>query len=360
MKKKLNSVNEEKISTPYYLWIVFRLNISKILKRNKNFRDRRPHRSFMLTKRRDYKRPLFLPGYIKFTQQVLAEIRKNKNTFILLIILLFVLNIIFIGLLDQEFISNLTEVLNETSGELFSGGFGEIGKAGLLLISTITSGGLNQNPNEGQQIIIIFTMLFAWLCIVFILRDSLAGKNNIKLRDALYRCGSPIISTGIVCAIMLIQLLPVMLAVIAYSSAVATQFLAGGVETMIFMVVALLLVSISVYWIIGSFLALIVSTLPGMYPMNAIRIAGNMVVGRRLRIIYRVLWCVLVSIVIWAIFMIPIILITGWLGSAFEILNSIPIVPIFMLIVSSFVTVFVSSYIYMLYREIVDNDSQQL
>ena len=126
---------------------------------------------------------------------------------------------------------------------------------------------------------------------------------------------------------------------------------------MVFWIAASLLAVLSLYWITGSFMALIIVTLPGMYPWQAIRSAGDLVVGRRLRILYRIVWLLITVFVIWVITVIPVILLDKWLMNLIPALKSAPIVPVVLLLVTSFVTVWSSAYVYMLYRKVVDDDA---
>ena len=53
--------------------------------------------------------------------------------------------------------------------------------------------------------------------------------------------------------------------------------------------------------------------------------------------------------------MIPVILFDGWIKSIFSQISWMPTVPIFMLIMSIITIVWVSVYIYLLYRKVVDD-----
>src|SRR4051812_47688906 len=70
--------------------------------RIKDFMSRRPHRSFRLTKRRDYQRSLKLPGYIAFTYKVNQTLWKNKRIFIWLIIFYAFFITVLVGIGSQE------------------------------------------------------------------------------------------------------------------------------------------------------------------------------------------------------------------------------------------------------------------
>jgi hypothetical protein len=145
---------------------------------------------------------------------------------------------------------------------------------------------------------------------------------------------------------------------IGYSAAQSTGLLAGGVEAMLFWVAASLLALLSLYWVTSTMIALVVVTLPGMYPMRAIKTAGDLVIGRRLRILLRLLWMLLGLAVFWIIVMIPIILFDTWIKSLWPAIENVPTIPIVLLAMSSISVVWVSSYVYLLYRKVVDDDAK--
>ena len=66
---------------------------------------------------------------------------------------------------------------------------------------------------------------------------------------------------------------------------------------------------------------------------------------------------ILSVVVIWLVIMIPIILFDGWIKSLFSEVAWLPIVPISLLVMSSFSVVWTASYVYLLYRKVVDDDA---
>jgi hypothetical protein len=174
----------------------------------------------------------------------------------------------------------------------------------------------------------------------------------------LYNAASPLVATFLVALVLVIQLLPAAFAIIGYTAALQTDFLAnGGVVAMIFFVVALLLVILSLYLVTSTIIALVVVTLPGMYPWRALRIAGDLVIGRRVRILLRLVWGLATVALLWVIIMLPVILLTTWLTQQVKWMASVPIVPVILLLVSSTSIVFMSAYVYLLYRKVVDDDA---
>jgi len=319
------------------------------------FLKRRPHRSFRRTRRRDYARSLELPGYFAFTKYVTKTIFANWKTFSLLLLVASIFTFVLVGIGSQDIFNTLATTLSTTSGDFFSG-WGKVGEAGLLFLSSV-SGGLSQELTELQQALAVILVLFTWQTSVWLLRNMLAG-HKVKLRDGLYSASAPMLATLIVAIVLLVQLLPFGLAIIGYSAAVSTGLLTGGVEAMMFWIAAGLLTVLSLYWITSTFFALIIVTLPGMYPFKAVKIAGDLVIGRRLRILSRLLWMSIVVSISWAIILIPIILINSWVNGMWAAANWVPVVPVAILILSTATVIWVSSYVYLLYRKVVADDAE--
>lgn len=334
---------------------VLTVPVKKIKRRVRGLLARRPHRSFRRSERRDYVRSLTLPGYWAFTTQVRRVLWQHRKLFALLVCTYGVLTVALVGIASQDTYSQLGDMLRDTSGELFKGNWGEIGKASLLLVSGV-GGAANENLTQVQQLYAAILGLFVWLTTVWLLRALLAGRTP-NLRDGLYNAGSPVLSTFLVGLLGIVQLLPVAFAIVGFSVASGSGLLDSGIESMVFWVCAALLATLSLYWMTSTLLALVVVTLPGMYPMQAIKTAGDLVVGRRIRILLRLLWLFLMLAIIWLVIMIPIILFDVWLKGIWPVIEWLPIVPVALLVMSTLTVVWSASYIYLLYRKVVDDDA---
>lgn len=327
----------------------------RIVARVRGILSRRPHRSFRRTRRRDYIRSLKLPGYWAFTGYVWKTLWQNKVLFIWLMLVYGLLTTLLVGMAAQDTYSELSGLLRDTGGEFFKGGWNSLGQAGLLLVSGMT-GRLNMQLTDAQQMYAVIIGLFTWLTTVWLLRAVLAGRKP-KLRDGLYNAGSPVLPTFLVMLALAIQLIPVAIVVIGFTALVPFGILEGGIEAMLFWAAALLLIGLSLYWITSTLIALVVVTLPGMYPMQAIRTAGDMVIGRRVRILFRLLWLLLVVAMAWVVIMIPLILFDTWLKGVLPAIEWLPTIPVALLIMGTLTTIWTASYVYLLYRRIVDDDA---
>jgi len=323
--------------------------------RIKKLMARRPHRSFRLTRRRDYKRSLRLPGYWSFARFAWKILWQNWRLFGGLALVYVAMSIVITGLGAQQSYSNLAQALKDSSGDLFKGNFGPVGQAGLLLFTSVSTG-LSPDLTQAQTVFGGLASFLCFLCAVWLLRNTLAG-NKPRLRDGLYNSGSPILATALVTFVVTLQLLPAAVAIVIYSAASSSGMLDGGVVAMLVWVSVVLLGLLSLYWLTSSLIALVIVTLPGMYPMRALRAAGDLVVGRRLRILYRLLWMALMVVIVWLVIMIPIILFDDWIKHLLPAINWLPIVPLSIVALSATTLIYASSYVYMLYRRIVDDDA---
>jgi len=314
------------------------------------------HRSFRRTRRRDALQPLNLPGYIALTHFVNKTLWSNKRLFIPLVIIYAILYLVLIGIGSQETYTALSDAVKQLNNSLLDGGLTSFSEAGAIFIS-IANTGLGGTLTDVQQIYAFILIILSWLTTVWLLRGILAGQ-KLKLRDALYQAGAPIVATFVVVLVFLVQLIPIALAAIGYSAASYSGLLDGGIEAMLFWVAAGLLAILSLFWVTSTLFAMIIVTLPGTYPFRALSIASDMVLGRRVKILLRFVWMSLVTILAWAVVLIPIILLNMWLTSFWPWFSSVPLIPAMMLILSSATTVWIAAYVYTLYRKVVDEDAK--
>lgn len=309
-----------------------------------------------MTRRRDYARSLDLPGYWSFTAYVWSVLSKHKLLFGGLIAFYAITGAAFVGLASQDIYNQLSQLLDQTGGEVFEGGWGTIGQAGLLLLSGV-SGSLNEQLTDVQQVYAAIILLLTWLSAVWLLRSILAGTVP-RLRDALYNSGGPIVATGLVLLFMIVQLMPATLGIIAMNAVISTNLFDFGVMAMLVSIGVGLLILLSLYWITSSFFALIIVTLPGMYPVRAIRTAGDLVIGRRIRILLRLAWLMVGNLLFWTLAVLIAIIIDRWLKSMLAFIENVPFVPVVITAVSSIVVVWSAAYVYLLYRKVVDDDAK--
>lgn len=329
--------------------------VKRLGDRREKFLGRRPHRSFRLTLRRDYVRSLHLPGYISFTYHTARTLWLNKRLFVTLAVLYGFASIMVGNVVSQDAYRMINDVVSASSEDIFQGNWGEVGKSAILLTGTV-SGVFTENVSDLQRLYMGLFGVILWLTTIWLVRLILAGEKP-RVRDGLYSASAPLVASGILVAILVVQLIPVGLAAVTYNALATTGYVDSGFGAMVFWVIAILVAVLSLYWATGTIMALVIATVPGMYPMQALKIAGDLVVGRRVRILYRLLWMVFVLVVVWIVIGLPIVGFDSWLKSVAPAVNWLPIVPLVVTSLSAGSLVWSSAYVYLLYRKVLEDNA---
>lgn len=316
-----------------------------------------PHKSFHRSYREDYVRDLKVSGLIHHAASTFRMIFSHWRTFLPLLLLVVIIDILFVGLMSEETYVDYQNTLDDTSINIAGQEIGNFAKAALLLISTVTSGGLTADASDASQIFTVITFLIMWLVTIYLIRHYLVGHKP-KLRDALYNAGAPIVSTFCVFFVIFLQLIPIFVVVITYSAAIQTDFLSTPFYALIYFIFAALMVILSAYLLSSSVVALIAVTAPGLYPLAALRTASNLMQGRRIRFLIRLIYLIFLIILMWIIVMLPIILLDLALKSAIDWLAAWPVVPFFLALMTSFTFIYSAAYLYLYYRRMLDYDNQ--
>ena len=327
----------------------------RFLASRRNFLRRRPHRSFRLSHRSQTYRSLEIKGYITFSLDVLRQIKQGKHFFVKLLIFTLLLFATLSFLMPQSTYNNLREVLNETTKN--SEGANALYRASLLFLSSLTANDPSNSSGQSAAILLILLLIIIWLAVVYFLRHQLAGK-AARFSEVIYNCSAPLVSTIILLVFVAIQLTPVNLYLIIFSAARNAQILNGGAVEMLVVFLGVLIFSLVLYWITSTIIALVLVTVRGTRPVAALRVAGDLVVGRRSRIVKRLLWHFLQVIMFVFATLLPIILLENTLATHWEWIKKVPIVPFFLAVESVVVMIWTSAYIYLLYRKILDDKSE--
>lgn len=315
-----------------------------------SLRARRPHHSFRLTKRRDLPKRPALPGYLRFTASVFRMVFTHKRLFGLLLLLYVVIAMLLIGLTQQDQYQSLSDAFSSLGSDALGGQWDSLTQT-VSLFGASVSGGLNDTLGETQQLYVAILSLLTWLVMVWLLRQLVAG-DRARLRDGLYNAGAPVIPTLLVTGLVAVQLLPAVIGVTAFST-VTQNAVMTGLESMLFGIGALLLIVLSLYWICSSIFALLIVTLQGTYPMVAIRAAGDIASGRRVSLMLRLLWMALLLLIIWALILIPVLLLDSRVS-----ISWLPLIGISLQLLTGFSLIFGSAYVYLLYRRMIDEPKE--
>ena len=216
----------------------------------------------------------------------------------------------------------------------------------IMVLVTVGLVGLADEFLNGQTIIfgsIVFLVI--WLVSIFVVRHKMAG-NKITIFDALYNSMTPLISTLVVLVVAAIQCIPILILVVAYSSAVETHFLETPFYAILFFIFAALLVLLSSYLLTGTLMALVAVSAPGLYPMEALKTANELMRGRKIKFTLRIILLLFLVIILWVVVMFPIAKI------------GVPVLAkVCGIILSCFLSIYVSVYFYVYYRWMIRFDS---
>lgn len=322
----------------------------------------RLHRSFKRSYYEDYQRKTELPSLTSQASAAFKMFFKFWKIFLPLLLIFVGLYIFLIGAMSENTLADVKANVEQTNKDVADGKIGTVGKAGLTLLGIISTGGLT-TMNDAQIVIAVLLFTIIWLVTIYLARHLLAGHQEIKMRDGFYSALSPLVSTLVVGLIIFLEAVPIMLTIIVFQVALTTEFLSTPFYALLFFMFAVLMITLSLYLLSSSFFAIIVVSAPGLYPLTAVRMAKNLIMGRRLRFLIRVFYLVIIVALLYLLLLMPAIILDGVLKAQFAWLadNKIPFVAIIQLTITVFIFIYLSIYFYLFYRALLDyNDDAKL
>ena len=322
----------------------------------------RLHRSFKRSYYEDYQRKTELPSLTSQASAAFKMFFKFWKIFLPLLLIFVGLYIFLIGAMSENTLADVKANVEQTNKDVADGKIGTVGKAGLTLLGIISTGGLT-TMNDAQIVIAVLLFTIIWLVTIYLARHLLAGHQEIKMRDGFYSALSPLVSTLVVGLIIFLEAVPIMLTIIVFQVALTTEFLSTPFYALLFFMFAALMITLSLYLLSSSFFAIIVVSAPGLYPLTAVRMAKNLIMGRRLRFLIRVFYLVIIVALLYLLLLMPAIIFDGALKTQFAWLaeSKIPFVAIIQLTITVFIFIYLSIYFYLFYRALLDyNDDAKL
>lgn len=236
--------------------------------------------------------------------------------------------------------------MREATVDVMGGELGALGTAASLLGQAMT-GNLVEPASDLEQFLGTLVSFIFWLAVVWAARMRLADK-KVKIRDALYSCGAPLISSVFVLVAMMAQALPAIFAVLLLQTVQSNGWAQSGVEAMLAVAATGLVCLLSVYWMTSTFVALVIVTLPRMYPWQALSAASELTIGKRWQIALHIGSMLLILSILWAAVLFAGLLLDNWLK-----LNWLPLVPVLMQLLGGVTLVSGAVYIYKMYRSLL-------
>jgi hypothetical protein len=275
-----------------------------------------------------------LPGSFKLTWQVVQTLKQHWKPLGGIVLVYLVLNIIFasgISNVSSAFDSIKTNLNASNSSGLWhaAGGFAS-------LVGSSGASGSSAGSALQSALFVLESLVIIWA-----LRHLTSGQ-AVSVKLAYYRAMTPLIPFLLVIAVIIIQLLPVTIGATVLA-AIVTSVFAGSSAATVFSAIAFIALAIwSLYMISASIFALYIVTLPDMQPRQALRSARDLVQFRRLLVIRKVLFLPLLILVAMGIVIVPLILYAS------------AVVPAIFFVLSMLAILFVHTYLYSLYRGMLE------
>lgn len=316
------------------------------------------HKTGKLSRRSELPQFEKLPAWWKLQWRALLATCINWRQFVPVIIIFATLVWLTSGVYTLSSLTSLKELF--VSPENFFDGLDQT----LIMVSTLANtffASSSTSGDSGSDILKAILFCLAWLVVLWLTRHFVAKKHT-TIREALYKSGSALTPTILVIFIIIVQLIPLALAMLFSSSVFGNGFLEGPAEKSIFGVVALLLAVLSVYLLSGSFMALPIVSLPGMYPIKALVNAKRLVSGRRARVVMKLLGFVVGAIMLWLLLFVPVMLLDNFVlcPDGASCWSTITVVPFMFYAITSFVLCAFTISFYFLYRSLLEKSEKNI
>lgn len=308
-----------------------------------------PHRTFYLTTRAKSVRQINITGYFKFCGQVWHFIWQHKKFFLITVVIVTLALLTIIGLnerINYVEMRNTIENIDEVRLDPFSMYAGLMTQA---IISAVSITDMN------RRVVSVVIFIFIWLTLIYAIRHLYGGAKKMKFRDALYNSGAPFIPVLMLIVLIGIQILPLSIGMLIYTSTSGAGYINSGIqiENLAALAALGLLFIMTLYWVLVSLMSFVTVTIPGIYPSRAYFETSVLLSGRRIKVFWRILVMILVTIAMWLVLLTPFILIDMWLKFQF-----FPFVQIGTTLLVALTMVWSASYLYMLYRRLIDSPEQ--
>lgn len=295
---------------------------------------KRQYKSFRLSKRIKHIGPT-LPSAWVLTRHSWRVFWDNKKTLWGILLVYGLLQIVFVqGVLKTDF-SQVSDATKELFGNQWHGLAGGLTSL-TYLFSSIGQTSSSESALYQSTLIIITSLAFIWAL------RQLVAQHATGIKDAFYRGMYPLVPFLLVIVVISLQLIPLLIGAWLYSTVAANGIAVSGVEYAFWLVVFGLFALLTAYMVCSSIFALYIVTLPHMTPMKALRSARQLVLHRRWTVARKLLFLAFWLMVVMAVIMVPTIMVAT------------PVVPAVFYILNVIMLGFAHTYIYTLYRELLN------
>lgn len=272
-----------------------------------------------------------IPNVFKLVDNMLKTLFHSWSLFLGITLIYGVMNFIFVHSLAVTNVSQLKASLEPTATTTVTGDIA-------TFTSLLTGSGSSTNTNNAYQAVLF---LLISVVLIWTLRQVYSGV-KLRIKDSFYKGVSSLIPFTLVIVVIAIELIPLIVGADIYATVTTSTIAVGVLPHILWGFLSLVLAVISLYMLCSSLFALYIVTLPDMTPMTALRSARQLVRGRRLVVIRKLLFLPLVLVVVSGIIVLPFILLSPGLAGWVYV------------VISMFGLTVIHAYMYNLYREMLN------
>lgn len=241
-----------------------------------------------------------LPSVLTLCKLTLTTIKQNRRYFVRYVLLYVILSYVFI-----QTISTTANVLE--AKQLIGESYGNSFMANLALYGGLI-GSSAQLTNQVAAVYQFMIVLLFGLALVYGLRHMYDTESErVTLKQSLYKGMTPLVPVMLVLSVIAIQLLPLSIGTSIYATVVSSGLIASAIEQIGWILLTVALAGLSLYFVAGSILGLVIVTLPDMTPMRALRASRRLVRFRRLAILGKLLSLGVIIFILMGLVVIPAI-----------------------------------------------------
>jgi hypothetical protein len=224
-----------------------------------------------------------------------------------------------------------------TTKHLISGA-SNVATTSTSLFLLLVGNGTGNTSSSAYQFVLL---LLLSLVLIWTIRQHYLGA-VVRIRDGFYKGLGQLVPFILVLLSIGAELIPGALGIILYTAVTTNGIASTMVEHVLWGLITVILISVSCYLVAGSIFALYIVTLNDMTPVRALRMASKLVHNRRLLVIRKIIFLPIAIFIIMAILVVPFLLF------------AVKVAPAVFFIVTALMVALLHTYLYGLYRELLN------
>jgi hypothetical protein len=266
-------------------------------------------------------------------RRTLAYGRQHWQFWLRFVLLFVVLNLLLVHNVANDVASLKSQLASFLGANSPATG---LGTYALLLTTSSSASGA---AGAYQYLLLVIGSLAA----IWSLRQFMSDQPpaTLRLRDSLYRGMAPLVPFVLVLIVLSLEFIPVVLSGGLYGVVASGGILRTWFEQLLFLAIFFAGLGLTIWLLMRSIFALYIVTLPDMTPIRALRDANQIVKGRQLNIIRKLVFLLAMLLLGSMVVLLPVIFVAPAATQWVFFLLSVAALP------------FIHAYLYSLYRELL-------